>query len=74
MGAMKNYLLALLMAGDNQEEQDAIEWAIHSGWLTLTYNLEQDHESIRNQIGPLVEAYRRVVADCEATNAELYGA
>lgn len=65
MGNMKNYLLRLVEQGTNPEQQDAIEWAILSGWVKLTYKYEQDSTRIASELGAIVSAYRRVVEQME---------
>ena len=43
MGQMKNYLLRILEScSDEAFGQEAIEWAILSGHLPLTYDLQAD--------------------------------
>jgi hypothetical protein len=47
MGMMKDYLLQLQeQCSQEQFGQDAVEWAVVSGWITLTYNLENDVRTI----------------------------
>jgi hypothetical protein len=69
MGMMKNYLLDLLhLCSDEQFGQDAVEWAIASGSVKLTYDLQSDLRRIMGEPGvpdsglyPLiVENYQRV--------------
>jgi hypothetical protein len=63
MGMMKNYLLKLLQqCSEEQFGQDAIEWAIVSGRVCLTYDLERDvHESM-SRYDEIIEGYRRSLA------------
>ncbi len=69
MGMMKNYLLTLLQqCSEEQFGQDAIEWAIFSGLLRLSYDLEADSRSIMSRYDELIEAYRRSIAE---TNQKL---
>ena len=43
MGLMKNYLLHLLeLCSEEQFGQDAVEWAITSGYVQLSYSLQTD--------------------------------
>ncbi len=43
MGQIKNYLLRLQeLCSDQQFGQDAVEWAVLSGWFKPTYHLEAD--------------------------------
>ncbi len=67
---MKNYLLDLLCScSDQQFGQDAVEWAIVTGFVRLTYDREKDLRLIMGEPGKpetgsypeIVEAYQRVV-------------
>src|SRR5579871_5915139 len=50
MGAMKNYLLTLLQhCSEETFGQDAVEYAIVSGAVTLTYHLETDLRAIMGE-------------------------
>ena len=60
MGATKNYVLKLAELGDTLEQQDAIEWAIFSGWVPLAYELENDRALIRDQLPTILEQFRRL--------------
>ena len=58
MGMMKNYLLNLLyQCSVEQFGQDAIEWAIVSGIVHLTYNSDQDVHQIMSRYDEIIEAY-----------------
>ena len=47
MGMMKNYLLQLLcLCSDQQFGQDAVERAIQTGRIQLTYDLDRDLQLI----------------------------
>ena len=47
MGYMKNYLLTVLEnCSDEKFGQEAVEWAIVTGRVVLTYNLETDLKTI----------------------------
>ncbi len=60
MGMMKNYLLTLLeKCSEEQFGQDVIEWAIVSGLVRLSYDLDADVRSIMLRYDELIEAYRR---------------
>ena len=60
MGMMKNYLLKLLEhCSVEQFGQDAIEWAIISGMVKLSYHLDQDVRAIMPRYDELIEAYRQ---------------
>jgi hypothetical protein len=66
MGMMKNYLLKLQeQCSVQQFGQDAIEWAVISGWIKLTYHLDDDVRIIMDQYDNLIDAYRRRIADLE---------
>ncbi len=63
MGMMKNYLLKLLQqCSEEQFGQDAIEWAIVTGRVRLTYNLESDVHQCMSRYDEIIEAYRRALA------------
>lgn len=60
MGMMKNYLLKLLQqCSEEQFGQDAIEWAIVTGLVRLTYDLERDVRESMSRYDEIIEAYRR---------------
>jgi hypothetical protein len=70
MGMMKNYLLNLLcLCSDQQLGQDAVEWAVVSGHIRLSYNLEADLRLVMGEPGKpetgkfpdLLEHYQRMV-------------
>ena len=63
MGMMKNYLLTLLQqCSEEKFGQDAIEWAIVSGRVRLTYDLDRDiHESM-SRYDEIIEGYRQALA------------
>jgi len=67
MGMMKNYLLQLLaLCSEEQFGQDAVEWAILSGWLPLTYHLDTDLRLIVGQPGqPATGQYDAIVEACQ---------
>ena len=63
MGMMKNYLLRLLQqCSEEQFGQDAIEWAIVTGLVRLSYELDADVRSIMLRYDEIIEAYRRSIA------------
>ena len=63
MGMIKNYLLTLLQqCSEEQFGQDAIEWAIVSGFVRLSYELDADVRSIMLRYDEIIEAYRRSTA------------
>ncbi len=50
MGMTKNYLLKILEnCSEHQFGQDAVEWAIVSGWITLTGDLQTDLKTIMGE-------------------------
>ena len=52
MGMMKNYLLELLhLCSEHQFGQDAVEWAIVSGQIRLSYDQEADLRLIMGEPG-----------------------
>jgi len=64
MGMMKNYLLNLLQqCSEEQFGQDVIEWAIFSGKVQLSYDLDADVRDIMARYDELIEAYRSSSAD-----------
>jgi len=64
MGCMKNYLLTVItQCSDQQFGQDAVEWAVNTGRITLSYNLQTDLETIMGKPGELPETYDRICAD-----------
>jgi hypothetical protein len=68
MGMMKKYLLKLLhQCSEEQFGQDAIEWAIVSGLVPLTYDLDRDVRETMLRYDEIIEAYRRSLA--QATDA-----
>jgi hypothetical protein len=63
MGMLKNYLLKLLeRCSEEKFGQDAIEWAIASGLVPLSYELDRDVRSIMLRYDEIIEAYRRSIA------------
>jgi hypothetical protein len=68
MGMMKQYLLGLLhQCSEEQFGQDAIEWAIVSGLVHLTYDLERDSHAIMSRYDEIIEGYRRSIAEATET-------
>lgn len=60
---MKNYLLKLLQqCSEEQFGQDAIEWAIVSGRVRLTYDLDRDIHACMCRYDEIIEAYRSSLA------------
>ena len=53
---MKQYLLKLLhQCSEEQFGQDAIEWALVSGRVRLTYDLESDTRAIMSRYDEIIE-------------------
>jgi len=60
---MKNYLLNLLQqCSEEKFGQDAIEWAVVSGLVRLTYDLHRDVREIMSRYDEIIEAYRSSLA------------
>jgi len=63
MGMMKNYLLKLLeQCSEEKFGQDAIEWALVSGSVRLTYDLEPDVREVMSRYDEIIQGYRRSLA------------
>jgi hypothetical protein len=63
MGMMKNYLLNLLQqCSEEKFGQDAIEWAIISGLVRLTYDLDRDIHETMSRYDEIIEGYRQALA------------
>jgi hypothetical protein len=63
MGMMKNYLLNLLQqCSEEKFGQDAIEWAIVSGRVRLTYDLDRDIRETMSRYDEIIEGYRAAQA------------
>ncbi len=59
MGMMKNYLLNLLQqCSEEQFGQDAIEWAVVSGLVHLTYDFDRDVHECMSRYDEIIEKYR----------------
>ena len=70
MGMIKNYLLELLsQCSVEQFGQDAIEWAIVSGLVRLTYDLGRDIRETMSRYDEIIEAYRLSCAKAAGTPA-----
>ena len=83
MSQMKNYLLRILeLCSDQQFGQDAVEWAIVSGHVPLTYDLEADLIRIMGPPGfpelgeydDICAAYRRYCNQHEAVDRQFLAA
>jgi len=59
MGMMKNYLIKLLeQCSEEKFGQDAVEWAVASGLVQLTYDMERDVRQTMLRYDEIIEAYR----------------
>ena len=68
MGMMKNYVLKLLQqCSEHKFGQDAIEWALVSGFVRLTYDLDKDIRETMSRYDEIIEGYRRFLAHKPAT-------
>lgn len=68
MGMMKNYLLNLLQQCSEEEfGQDAIEWAVVSGLVRLTYDLDRDIRECMSRYDEIIESYRLSLAKAPQT-------
>jgi len=86
MGMVKNYLIGLAcLCSEEAFGQDAVDWAIETGLVQLTYHREQDLRLIMGEPGKpetgqydaIIEAYRGYLADeheaapaCQAVASE----
>ncbi|HEY6167335.1 MAG TPA: hypothetical protein VI454_04805 [Verrucomicrobiae bacterium] len=72
---MKNYLLHLLetCAPEDVVAQDAIEHALLTGRLVLSYELDTDQRMIAGQFPEIVADYHRLQARNEALLTASYG-
>jgi hypothetical protein len=72
MGAMKNYLCKVISeTTDDIETADAVEYAIYSGWVKLTYDLQRDKVIIQKELLNIVEKFRRIAQENIQTNAPM---
>jgi hypothetical protein len=63
MGMMKNYLLELLQkCSEEKFGQDAVEWAVVSGLVRLTYDFDRDIRGAMSRYDEIIEGYRRSLA------------
>jgi len=85
MGCLKNYLLTVLEnCSDEKFGQEAVEWAILTGRVTLTYNLETDLKIIMGCVphglpgetnyDHIIEAYQRQCQEHGDALVQLYHA
>jgi len=78
MGMLKNYLIGLVgLCSEEAFGQDAVGWAIETGLVQLTYDLDQDLRLIMGEPGrpatgrydEIIEAYHRYLAEKAAAEA-----
>lgn len=69
MGMIKEYLLDLESIGKTVEQCEAVEWAIMSGWVPITYRRDVDRATIATQLREITNAYRRRVSQLEEVAA-----
>jgi hypothetical protein len=63
MAMMKNYFLKLLQqCSEEKFGQDAVEWAIVSGLVRLSYDFERDVREIMSRYDEIIEGYRHSLA------------
>jgi hypothetical protein len=63
MGMMKNYLLKLLQqCSEEKFGQDAIEWAVASGRVSLTYDFDRDIREAMSRYDEIIDGYRLALA------------
>jgi hypothetical protein len=83
MGSLSNYLLTLLEnCSEQQTGQDAVEWAIVTGRVKLTYDLQADLVTIMGEpgkpdtgkYGEIIEGYQKVCQEHGGALLELYEA
>lgn len=68
MGMMKHYLLSVLeAAADHDFGQNAVEYAINTGKIELTYDLAIDTNAIAIKYDDIITAYRSHVHQTTAT-------
>ena len=71
MGMMKNYLLKLLeQCSEEKFGQDAVEWAVGSGLVRLTYDLDSDVRESMSRYDEIIEAYRHSQTNANAPAAK----
>ena len=83
MGLTKDYLLEIQQhCADELFGQEAVEWAIYSGWVKLTGNLQSDLVTIMGTPGQpetglydkIIVAYQRIANEHGRALAESYEA
>jgi hypothetical protein len=68
MGMIKHYFLALVCVGKDQQEQDAIEYALYQDWFKPKYNFDADVAALTEQLPVIVEQFKRVCQENAQTN------
>ena len=70
---MKNYLLKLLEhCSEEHFGQLAIEWAIVTGVVRLTYDFDRDVRESMSRYDEIIEAYRSSLANAKAGVSKLH--
>jgi hypothetical protein len=60
----KHYLCKVISeTTDDIESSDAVEYAIYSGWIKLTHNLEQDKAAITAALPDITERFQRIAQE-----------
>jgi hypothetical protein len=63
MGMTKNYFLNLLQqCSEEQFGQEAIEWAIVSGFVNLSCHMDRDVRNIMSKYDDIIDGYRKAKA------------
>jgi hypothetical protein len=65
MGQMKNYQLLLIERGATNEQQEAIEWAMLSGWWAPRLNLAKDRQHVDRMLPVFLAEFRRIARQNE---------
>jgi hypothetical protein len=60
----KHYLCKVISeTTDDIETSDALEYAIYSGWIKLSHNLEQDKAAIQAALPDIVANFKRIAQE-----------
>lgn len=69
---MKHYLCRLISeTTDDLESADAVEYAIYSGFIRLTYDLQRDKTLIQNQLITIMERFHVITEANQQLNAPM---
>lgn len=70
--SQKHYLCKVISeTTDDIETSDAVEYAIYSGWVKLTYDLQRDKVIIQNELLNIVEKFRRIAQENQQINTPM---